>query len=110
VKEQNLLMQKIIQYLHQNDRYARFLLAISRFKHDIDANYVGFCSKILDMVVSTSHSRHFDAEKWFFSAKATSVVDLRVSVVDLRVSVVDFRVKEKTFIMIYALSPLRDGG
>jgi len=73
-KQKNLHMQKLVQYLHQNGRYARFLLAISRFKRDIDANCVGFCSKILNWTTETSRSSNFDAEKWFFCANVNSVV------------------------------------
>ena len=59
---------KISEHLHQNGRYARFSSAIIRFWHDIYANYVGFCSKILYLTISTSRSSDFDAEKWFFCA------------------------------------------
>jgi len=75
MKEQDLHLQEIIQNLHRNRRYARFLLAISRFKHDIDANYVEFCSKIQYWKVQTSHSSNFDAEKRFFYANTTSAMN-----------------------------------
>ena len=95
VKEQDIHMQRVLQNLHQNNDYARFFLPISRFKHDIDANYIRFCSKILYLMISTSQSRTFDAEKWSFCATATSFVDLSV--------------KELGFRLICTQSSLRDG-
>ena len=78
MKEQDLHKQRILQNLHQNGRYARFCITTSRFKHDIDAKYVGFCSKTLHWMVLTSRTCHFDAEKWLFCANAASIVDLGV--------------------------------
>jgi len=78
MKEKVLHMQTVLQYLHQNWSYARFFLAISRFWHDIGANYGGFCPKATYLMVKTSHSFNFDAEKWFFCANATSDLDPRV--------------------------------
>ena len=75
-------MQIVLQNLHQNSRYARFFLAISRFRHDIDVNYVGFCSKILYLIDKTSRTSNFDAEKWFFCASTTFSIDLRVNDID----------------------------
>jgi len=83
MKEQDLRIKKILKNLYQNDGYARLYLTISRFEHDIDANYVGFCSKILDVMVSTSRNRHFEAEKWFFCTNAISFVDIRERVLDV---------------------------
>jgi len=77
VKEQDLHLQRVAQNLYQNDGYARFFLEISRFKYDIDANYAGFCIKILDLIVSTSRKRTFDTEKWFFCINITSVDKLQ---------------------------------
>jgi hypothetical protein len=72
VKEQDLHTQRILQNLHQNARYARFFLIISRFKHVFEANYIRLCSKILYLTVSTSRSGTFDAEKWSFCVNATA--------------------------------------
>ena len=77
-EQQNLHLQKVLQNLHQNGRYARFFLAISRFRPDIDVNSVGFCSKILYLIVKTSHTSNFDAEKRVFCANTTSDTDIRI--------------------------------
>ena len=84
MKDQDLFMQRMSQRLHQNRRYARFYFAISRFKHDIGAKYVEFCSKILHWIIKTSRSSEFDAEKWLFCAKITSAVDLKAGEPDFR--------------------------
>ena len=71
IKEQNLHLQRKLQNLSQINGCAKFLITVSRLKHDIDANYVGFCSKILDLIVSISHYRAFEADKLFFWENAT---------------------------------------
>ena len=76
IKEQNLHLQRKLQSLSQINGCAKLLLAFLRLKHDTDANYVGFFSKILDVTVSTSQNRTFEAEKWFIFANVTSAVDL----------------------------------
>ena len=80
VKEQDLHIQRVIQNLYQINDCAKLLLAISRFKHDIDANYAGFYTQIQYLMVSTSHKRAFDAEKWFFCVNTTSIVGLRAKI------------------------------
>jgi len=71
-------MQKVLQKLHQNSRYARFFCAISRLRHDIDVNMLLFVQKSNIGWYKTSHSSDFDAEKLFFCANATSKLTLGI--------------------------------
>ena len=84
MKEQDfhMHMQRVLQNLHQNARYARFFITVSRFMHDIDVKNAGFCSKILYLIIKTSRTSNFDAEKWFFRANASSFEDFREKVSD----------------------------